>query len=138
MTPSERQKEIACAFAMYFQHGDAYKNYDRWLLTEEGKRLTAEEPEPKAEKGDKGGECNRTHCKNPDADFYNHSTRMYYCAECAVLLNDANRADAMRIYGHELCTLEEAKSPESSYDLLVKISGQLDRIEGRMKFEPKE
>lgn len=39
----KKQKAIACAFAMYFQHGDASKNYDRWLLTEEGKRLTAEE-----------------------------------------------------------------------------------------------
>lgn len=39
----KKQKAIACAFAMYFQHGDASKNYDRWLLTEEGKRLTAED-----------------------------------------------------------------------------------------------
>jgi hypothetical protein len=62
-------------------------------------------------KGDKGGECNRTVCKNTEAEYYNHSTRMYYCAECAVLINDANKADAIRLYGHELCTLEESKSP---------------------------
>jgi hypothetical protein len=71
--------------------------------------------EPLPGKGDKGGECNRTHCKNPHAEFYNHSTRMYYCAECAVLLNDANRTDAIRIFGHELCTLEDSPViPEGS------------------------
>lgn len=43
MTASEKHKAIAVAFAMYFQHGEAHKNYDRWLLTEEGKRLTQDE-----------------------------------------------------------------------------------------------
>lgn len=46
MTPQEKYKEIACAFARYldfFIHPPE-EEYNAWLLTEEGKRLTAEEP----------------------------------------------------------------------------------------------
>lgn len=46
MTPSEKQKEIAVAFAWYFSASedlDGHKIYEDWLLTEEGKRLTAED-----------------------------------------------------------------------------------------------
>lgn len=47
MTPSEKQKEIACAFVLYFNSDystySTVDSYDRWILTEEGKRLTAEE-----------------------------------------------------------------------------------------------
>lgn len=56
-------------------------------------------------KGEYGQECNRTACKNPLAFFYNHSTRKYYCEVCAVLLNKVNKTDAMRLFGHDLCTI---------------------------------
>jgi len=55
-------------------------------------------------KGDLNDECNRTVCKEVPAFYYNHSTCKYYCRACAHLINDANRVDAMRLYGHELCT----------------------------------
>lgn len=55
-------------------------------------------------KGDYLGSCNRSACNNDHATFYNHSTRRYYCADCAKLINDVNRVDSMRIYGHDLCT----------------------------------
>jgi hypothetical protein len=58
-------------------------------------------------KGEWGGECNRTVCKEPLAVWYNHSTRKYYCQRCAGLINDANRKDAQEMFGHELCTLED-------------------------------
>jgi hypothetical protein len=61
MTPAEKQKEIAVAFARYFNHEVSKVShitsrlliilYENWLLTEEGKRLTAEdrsEPEEPA------------------------------------------------------------------------------------------
>lgn len=62
------------------------------------------------DKGKKGGACNVTSCQLPNsALWYNHSTQAYYCETCAKAINDSNRADAMRLYGHELCTLEEAE-----------------------------
>lgn len=58
-------------------------------------------------KGLKGGNCNRTACQKPGATFFNHSTEKYYCLDCAMMINRANHADAMRIFGHALCTYEE-------------------------------
>ncbi|MCK5616379.1 hypothetical protein KAR91_81710, partial [Candidatus Pacearchaeota archaeon] len=37
-------------------------------------------------------------------------TRKYYCESCAVDLNEYNRIDALRLYGHDLCTLDETDS----------------------------
>jgi hypothetical protein len=38
-------------------------------------------------KGDWGGECNRTVCKETPATFYNRGTYRYYCRHCAHLIN---------------------------------------------------
>jgi len=69
-------------------------------------------------KGDYQQECNRTVCKNSHADYYNYSTRKYYCAPCAFLINDANRLDAIRLFGHELCLpiRRESDRPELDSD----------------------
>ena len=56
------------------------------------------------EKGDRGAECNRTVCENKKANWFNHSTRAWYCQKCAAKLNHANHEDAQRLYGHALCT----------------------------------
>jgi hypothetical protein len=61
----------------------------------------------KERKGEFRGDCNRTSCINKDAVYYNHSTRLYYCVYCAVMLNQVNYSDAMRLFGHDLCTLGE-------------------------------
>lgn len=70
------------------------------------------------EKPDKGlfmGACNRQACQKPGANWYNHSTRAYYCAECAGLINyPGGRADAMRLYGHLCCTEGEHKPVPAS------------------------
>jgi hypothetical protein len=58
-------------------------------------------------KGEHGGECNRSACRNDHANFYNYSTRKYYCASCASLINYYNRTDALQMFGHDLCLREE-------------------------------
>lgn len=63
-------------------------------------------------KGDLNDECNRTDCKNLKAVFYNHSTKKHYCPKCAKKINTYNHNDAMRSFGHELCTLVKIKEEE--------------------------
>jgi hypothetical protein len=60
------------------------------------------------EKGEYNGKCNITRCNNERAVYYNHSTRKHYCPECANRLNNDpyNKRDALRLYGHDLCTIE--------------------------------
>ncbi len=60
------------------------------------------------QKGQKNGFCNRTACMTiHNVIFFNHSTRKYYCPKCASDINEMNHRDAMRIFGHELCTKED-------------------------------
>lgn len=56
-------------------------------------------------KGHFGQECNRTACNELFAFYFNHSTRKYYCVKCARLINNMNRVEAMKLFGHDLCTL---------------------------------
>jgi hypothetical protein len=44
----------------------------------------------KPDKGFFGGSCNREACQAPGADYYNRSTRRYYCRACAHSINRAN------------------------------------------------
>lgn len=64
---------------------------------------------PEDLKGVKDGNCNRTACQKPGATWFNHSTRKWYCPECAQTLNNDsyNKFDAYRLFGHELCTMDE-------------------------------
>lgn len=59
-----------------------------------------------SDKGAYNGACNRSACLAPGAQWFNHSTRKYYCADCAYDLNTDrfNRKDAWELFGHELCT----------------------------------
>ncbi len=62
------------------------------------------------DKGELKGRCNITRCQKPNsATWYNHSTRKHYCPSCANRLNsdEFNRSDAMRMFGHDLCTKVE-------------------------------
>lgn len=61
--------------------------------------------ELKPDKGLKGGSCNRTACQAPKAVYFNFSTEKYYCRRCAEDLNRANRFDAHKMYGHDLCMI---------------------------------
>lgn len=49
-------------------------------------------------------DCARKVCKSRNITHYNHSTGKGYCPKCARLINDANRVEAMKLYGHDLCT----------------------------------
>lgn len=47
--------------------------------------------------------CHREKCDKVPAEYYNYSTQRFYCEDCAKKLNKANKVDAMRLYGHDLC-----------------------------------
>lgn len=101
------------------------KGYLRGLLNSAPEpRLSSRDIEPKplrADKGVRGGACNITACQRPDSAYwFNHSTRKWYCGDCAHELNRVNR-DAWDIYGHDLCTLWEG-----GYDCKVKELGMFD------------
>ena len=56
--------------------------------------------------------CNMTSCNTGlPADWYNHGSMKYYCKKCALRLNGDlfNHQDAMKLFGHELCTKGENK-----------------------------
>lgn len=58
-------------------------------------------------KGVLNGNCNRAACQEPGAQYYNQSTRAYYCKPCAFRLNQAsNVLDCLRLFGtQDLCIL---------------------------------
>lgn len=61
------------------------------------------------EKGAWGGVCYRRVCDNHPACWFNKSTRKHYCETCARLINRANQADTLRLYGTLLlCELHTA------------------------------
>lgn len=84
----DQAKEIAYAFGKYVWKNPTY-TWEDWILTEEGKRLTAEEP-----------------AEDSPIEYQQR--------------------------------LQPSKPEEPAINVLIKISKQLDRIEGSMKFEPKE
>ena len=54
-------------------------------------------------KGEYKGICNFTACKSGNkATWYHFSTQKYYCEECAKMLNEYNKFEAMSLYGHDL------------------------------------
>lgn len=55
--------------------------------------------------GTKGGPCNRSICRAPDAQWWNSSTQAYYCAKCAYDINTFSML-ADRVM---LCTLGEGE-----------------------------
>ena len=65
-------------------------------------------------KGVKGGNCNITGCQKPGATWYNHGSYAWYCPKCAHWLNTDpyNKRDAMRLFGHDLCTLGNPNEDE--------------------------
>lgn len=58
-------------------------------------------------KGDFGKDCYRSSCDNGNAKYWHFSNKTYYCEECARELNEANRTDAIELYGHDLLILDE-------------------------------
>ncbi len=58
------------------------------------------------------GYCFRSSCQKEGATWFNRSTQKYYCRECAQILNEANKVDAMRLFGLDLCV--EVGNPENT------------------------
>ena len=54
-------------------------------------------------KGKYGKNCNRTSCQRPQATWYNFGSYSYYCESCALMLNEENNRESMRLLGHSLC-----------------------------------
>lgn len=75
------------------------------LLTKEPPVYHSEEEYPE-DKGMKDGHCNRSGCLQPGAEWFNHSTRKWYCGGCARLINLAN-PEFKRETGYPLCTASE-------------------------------
>lgn len=59
------------------------------------------------EKGKYMEKCNRSSCLGIPATHYNHSTEKYYCKSCADAINRVNKIDAIRLFGHDVCTKGE-------------------------------
>ncbi len=86
-------------------------------------------------KGDFMGECNRTVCHDTPADYYNHSTQKYYCGPCANMINyPGGHADAMRLFGHDICTkviyLPPAQTKDTSDTAAPTIENWTTPIDG--------
>lgn len=45
----------------------------------------------KLDKGKEGGSCNRTLCQASPAVWFNHGSRSWYCSDCRVDIESANR-----------------------------------------------
>lgn len=93
--------------------------------TSNGKRIKAAPtlpyevtPYPK-DKGQYNGHCNRSACLRPGATWYNRGSYAFYCEDCALMLNVANRRDAYDLLGegNELCI--EIESAEEAATLHV-------------------
>lgn len=75
------------------------------LLTKEPPVHYSSEDFPE-DKGLKDGHCNRSACLRPGVTWFNHSTRKFYCAGCARLINEAN-PEFKREMGYAICTANE-------------------------------
>lgn len=47
----------------------------------------------KLDKGKEGGSCNRSACQAPNAIWFNHGSRSWYCEDCRRDLERANQRD---------------------------------------------
>ena len=87
--------------------GGGYGSSMSSMIRKAVQELSEDETPDPALKGVYERNCNRTACQKPGAVWYNHSTREHYCPSCASTLNEVNRADAIRMFGHDLCTIVE-------------------------------
>jgi len=72
------------------------------------------------DKGKKDGRCNITACDGTDEIiFFNHAMSAYYCGLHAEGINSANKVDAIRLYGHELCLTDDKQTPIEYYNTII-------------------
>lgn len=87
----------------------------------QGHAQTSEQPNPY--KGTLGNECYRKMCDKFPAMYYNKSTKMHYCIECASQINDATRDQAYALFGAELCQLDESLTPTQVKEYEAEFGG---------------
>lgn len=66
--------------------------------------------------------CHRRACDSNHDNYFNHSTRAFYCKSCAESLNTSNRYDAEKLYGHDLCTKEISKIWKAPWGAHIDLS----------------
>ena len=79
----------------------------------------------KIKKGEYQGECNRSACSNPKAEYFDYSTRKYYCASCAKIINMENELYAHSMYAHDLCIKEKRVESEITVEDIREFKKQL-------------
>lgn len=65
----------------------------------------------KEDKGQENGSCNRSLCQEPNAKWFNHGSRSWYCDDCREDLEAANRVQWQRDFypslGHPMFETRE-------------------------------
>lgn len=69
-----------------WQRGWAAVSKSDTLLQHEANEAKAK---TNAQKGKRGGDCNRTQCQRPHAWWYNKTMQAYYCGDCAGAINES-------------------------------------------------
>jgi len=88
-------------------------------------------------KGQHGGECNRTACKNENAQWYNKVTEAFYCTKCARMINESSNQSNQG----DLCELKREEDTNTNSELTNKeilqkaIEKAMDN--GYLKFKDK-
>ena len=79
-------------------------------------------------KGEAGKLCNVTRCQLPGAFFYNKSTQRYYCASCALAINDfrPTREDSLQMFGTQLLCEPYADALEIARQLNPEMADMYD------------
>jgi len=80
----------------------------------EPRQLIEMDPGPESRKGQVGGSCNRTVCNLGPAEWWNKSTRKYYCRVCAEKINEHDQRAQRRLYGTSVCVFRPFKPDEVS------------------------
>jgi hypothetical protein len=62
-------------------------------------------------RGEYGGRCSNVLCEHTGADWYNRTSGMYYCDECARRINEACLAQGER----KLCMLQPSGPTDLTY-----------------------
>lgn len=145
MTPGDKQKKIATAFARYYYYQDLQdenKSYEYWLLTEEGKRLTAPDDEVAELRAWK--ESMITLWEPVISYAQNNYLPGLHPGQSIseYVLKRLTAEEPQAAAEHEDSTIdvltEIARSLVQMSEHQLDIKKQLDRIEGNMKWVPKE
>jgi len=88
-------------------------------------------------KGKKGGRCNVTVCQKPEAWYFNKSTGVYYCENCATEINwPGGRADVMALYGVPLLCEKDSDSSIDAAEVRTVAAIYINEKTGTLLVKP--